>query len=484
MDGDTVLVNSRKSEVKIFGSVVRPAIYELKENESLSDIINFALGFDSTANQANISIKRRNSDGNYISINTNLQENPSIVHGDVIQVFPLIGSDLNEVYVEGAIRNPGMYSFSKGMRLSDLIDTTRDINDLTYLGFGVVMSYNIQNGATQIEFFDLLNQKSLDNFLLKPLDRVFIFSKSDIDFINSNLLKKYASSEDNFINFSNELLENSQYSYADLSCLATLKNYGGGDFLNSIKSKTALTNYKYDSVCTDFLNSNPSLIPLLINNSVVVSGNVQFPGIYPAAENVSAKFVFDFAGGYTSSRDQINPKFEVGFYDQSFRQIDVNDLNSIFDYYSLNIKSTSKIFESGFINLIGEFKFPGSYPINSSTTLMEIYKRAGGLTNEAFPLGGILTRESIKEKEELTLRKVESELTDILTSAVTSGIIETSPAEVLTIIEAMKQVENAQATGRLVTEFNPQIISSDRSLDTFLQPETQFICQKYKIQLP
>ena len=101
---------------------------------------------------------------------------------------------------------------------------------------------------------------------------------------------------------------------------------------------------------------------------------------------------------------------------------------------------------------------------------MEIYKRAGGLTNEAFPLGGILTRESIKEKEELTLRKVESELTDILTSAVTSGIIETSPAEVLTIIEAMKQVENAQATGRLVTEFNPQIISSDRSLDTFLQP--------------
>ena len=470
MDGDTVLVNSRKSEVKIFGSVVRPAIYELKKEEKLSDILDFALGFDSTANQSNISIKRRNVDGNYVSINTNLEENPTIFHGDVIQVFPLVGSDLNEVYVEGMIRNPGMYSYFEGMQLSDLIDPARDITDLTYLGFGVVMSYNIKNGANEIKFFDLLDKKSLESFLLKPLDKIFIFSKADIDFINSNLLKKFVSSDDNFINFSKNLLDASEYRYPDVSCMGTLKSYGGGDFLSSIKSKTTLTSYKQDSVCTELLNKNPSLIPLLINNSVVVTGNVQFSGIYPAAGNVSARFVFDFAGGYTSSRDQINPQFEVGFYDQSFKQVELNNLESTFNYYSLNVKSASKIFESGFINLVGEFKFPGSYPINSSTTLTDIYKRAGGLTSEAFPLGGILTRSSIKEKEELTLRKVESELTDILTSAVTSGIIETSPAEVLTIIEAMKQVENAQATGRLVTEFNPQIILKDKTLDTYLQP--------------
>ena len=54
--GDSLLVNPSKKSIKIFGEVLRPAIYELKDDETLVDIIKYALGFSPTADLQNISI--------------------------------------------------------------------------------------------------------------------------------------------------------------------------------------------------------------------------------------------------------------------------------------------------------------------------------------------------------------------------------------------------------------------------------------------
>ena len=63
------------------------------------------------------------------------------------------------------------------------------------------------------------------------------------------------------------------------------------------------------------------------------------------------------------------------------------------------------------------------------------------------------------------LKKIESELVDILASAITSGVLKQSPSELSGLITLLNTTASAEATGRLVTELNPQKIYSDPSLD-------------------
>ena len=55
-DGDTILIGGLQSRASIMGEVIRPAIYEIAPNESLEEIIKFALGTTPFADLSNISI--------------------------------------------------------------------------------------------------------------------------------------------------------------------------------------------------------------------------------------------------------------------------------------------------------------------------------------------------------------------------------------------------------------------------------------------
>ena len=57
-DGDSVLVGGLNSSASIIGEVIRPAIYEIKENDTLSDLIEFSLGTTPFADLSNISVER------------------------------------------------------------------------------------------------------------------------------------------------------------------------------------------------------------------------------------------------------------------------------------------------------------------------------------------------------------------------------------------------------------------------------------------
>ena len=52
--GDVIFIESRKIVVTIDGAIRRPAKYELKENQNLGDVIDYANGFKQTADIENI----------------------------------------------------------------------------------------------------------------------------------------------------------------------------------------------------------------------------------------------------------------------------------------------------------------------------------------------------------------------------------------------------------------------------------------------
>ena len=471
-EGDSVLVKARQNSIKITGEVIRPAIYEFKEGETLQDALNFSLGVTADADPSNLTIRRLNENGQRETLNAAYADATLIKleNGDEINVNSFAGDPINSVEIVGEIKAKGIYSFSKGMKLGSIINVRHDLLSETYAGFAVLKRENEKTKTNEIISFDLLSQSFLDNFSLSSNDKVYVFSNQDIDFLNSQTLKNYINSSLNYPEYASKYLADSNNNFSEIECLSSIDSFGSKVFLNSFKLKSSFLSSNNLNYCTTILSDNPELTPILINNSVIVSGSVRAEGIYPLTNQGNADFLLNYAGGIIIDKNTSFPVIEIGSYDKGLKDASLEELKDYNNLYFINIKTPKTSKEKGFVRLIGEFESPGVYPIDGSSSLRDIYERANGLTANAFPLGGILTREDIVVREEAMLKKIESELVDILASAITSGVLKQSPSELSGLITLLNTTASAEATGRLVTELNPQKIYSDPSLDIILQP--------------
>ena len=83
-------------------------------------------------------------------------------------------------------------------------------------------------------------------------------------------------------------------------------------------------------------------------------------------------------------------------------------------YDTLVIKPIPMWMEPGFIEVAGEVRFPGKYPIHQGETLHSVLVRAGGFDDVAFPEGAVFIREELKKREkdqiELLANRLQSDL--------------------------------------------------------------------------
>ena len=91
-------------------------------------------------------------------------------------------------------------------------------------------------------------------------------------------------------------------------------------------------------------------------------------------------------------------------------------------YDILIIKPIPQWMEPGTIELAGEVRFPGKYPIHQGETLLSVLQRAGGLTDLAFPGGAVFIREELKKREKDQLELLANRLqSDLAASVARSG---------------------------------------------------------------
>ncbi len=86
--------------------------------------------------------------------------------------------------------------------------------------------------------------------------------------------------------------------------------------------------------------------------------------------------------------------------------------------------------EPGTIEVAGEVKFPGKYPIHQGETLHSVLLRAGGFTEGAFPGGAVYIREELKKREkeqlELLANRLQSDLAALSLEAVAGSAVSNS----------------------------------------------------------
>jgi protein involved in polysaccharide export with SLBB domain len=122
--GDVIFIPPVGSQAAVTGSVRNPAIYELRPDETLSELLATAGGISAVASAARVSIERIEGhlDRNAMEVaydQTGLAT--SISDGDLVHVFSIVPQYEKTIVLRGNIANPGRFGWHPGMHVSELI---------------------------------------------------------------------------------------------------------------------------------------------------------------------------------------------------------------------------------------------------------------------------------------------------------------------------------------------------------------------------
>lgn len=132
-ENDVIRIPSYTHRVTLNGEVKRPGIFEMKKGESFLDLLNFASGFNDFAYTASVSIQQKTAKELKVSdINESDFGNYLPQAGDVFRVSRILDRFENRIKIDGAVFRPDTYSYSEGMRVSDLVARAEGLKEDAY----------------------------------------------------------------------------------------------------------------------------------------------------------------------------------------------------------------------------------------------------------------------------------------------------------------------------------------------------------------
>jgi protein involved in polysaccharide export with SLBB domain len=436
MPGDVIFIPPIGRTVSVYGAVRRPAIYELKSEKTIAQVVETAGGLLPDADGKTAQLERilPSTLHEMQNIDLTLASNRAfeVANGDQLRV-PLIRPTLeNSITLTGYVFRPGAFQYKPGERLSDIIgsfDELRPTADRRYIMIRrevppeekvEVISANLERA--------LASRGSADDPTLQPRDKIYVF---DLSASRERILAPV---------------------------LRDLKLQAGPD--------------------------HPAEL-------VSVSGKVRAPGEYPLEPSMRVSDLIRAGGSlddaaYTGEAELT--RYEV--VNGSGRETALIPINlaairrgdaaaniQLMPYDVLVIKPTPQWDEPGTIEVAGEVRFPGKYPIHRGETLSSVVHRAGGFTDLAFTGGTIFTREELKkrEKEEIDIltERLRSDLAALtLESVATSAALtngSNAAAQSATSLaigqQLLTEIKNAKPVGRLVIDINRVLKAKPGSAD-------------------
>ena len=127
MPEDVLHVPAVAGEVAIAGAVNRPAIYQLRADERLVDLIEFAGELSVIASGHRVVLERIGDDGQRRVAEYPLTEatrDLPLQNGDLVLIQPVSARFLNAVTLRGQVAQPLRHEWREGMRVSDLLPSS------------------------------------------------------------------------------------------------------------------------------------------------------------------------------------------------------------------------------------------------------------------------------------------------------------------------------------------------------------------------
>jgi protein involved in polysaccharide export with SLBB domain len=133
-DNDVIMVSPVEKRVEIQGPLRRPGLFEIVQDESLQDLINFAGGFTSMAYPSRAIVYRttdkelkiENIEG--VDFSTfRPRQGDNFIFGEILTRYE------NRVQITGALMRPGTFAVTEGMKINDLIKKAEGLREDAFL---------------------------------------------------------------------------------------------------------------------------------------------------------------------------------------------------------------------------------------------------------------------------------------------------------------------------------------------------------------
>ena len=121
-DGDVIVVAPYKNIVKVIGAVKRPLNFEMKDGETVADVLRYAGGFDKSAYSENLSVVRQNAHDIVVSLVESAQfDSFALKNGDEVEVKKMDARYENRIIASGSLMLPGVFE------LNDEVNSVRKL---------------------------------------------------------------------------------------------------------------------------------------------------------------------------------------------------------------------------------------------------------------------------------------------------------------------------------------------------------------------
>lgn len=511
--GDVVFVPTLSKTVEISGEVRRPAVYELKENESYADLLKLAGGTKSKAALNTVSVERfterqmkRVFNFDFRKRSSDLKRLP--LDGDEVFVDGASEQFAQSITLIGAIERPGIMQWRSGARVTDYLSAIQGVFlPIADLNYGLVVRQQKNKPDLDILQFSpqsaVLEPNSDDNLPLKPNDKVLIFSRFEAKSAEKRMLEKYAMTQEQFDLANKEQLweeykekqffdfieKRNASELSDAEQMATDASFADRSLVRlNTEEKSKRPNTYYS-----MFSRHRLLAPVILMlreqagmgasvRLVEVDGRVKTPGVYPLPVDGRLSDLIVAAGGLDESAYLEHA--ELTRTTSSTSSTDVEHINVnlrgvlnhepqqdilLVSKDRVNVLPIPNWQDNITVSLSGEVKFPGKYTIRRGESLAQVVERAGGFTSFADLEAAIFTRATLRARERQQLQK----LTDDLKREMAAKSFEkentltttNSYSDMKLLLADLAKID---AVGRLIIDL-PDIIAGVNGTDVELQ---------------
>ena len=310
-NNDLILVNTYSNRISIDGAVKSPGKFEMKDEETLLDLLNYAGGLSENAFKKSIKLTRI-IDGQLkvVDINSDQFDFFKPMDGDKYMIEKIIEKYNNRVIVNGAVFRPGTFSLTEEMTVKNLIDKAEGLKTDVFFDKAYITRTNEDYSTSTIAL-------NLRDELKNP---TFIFQEEDV----LNILSINDLSEESYIEISGQVNNPGIFPFSKNITLSDLILLAGGFKENATSnrieinrrlSSNELNENNISEILTFDLNKN------LNNNSIIiepfdqiivrknpnfytqqyarVEGEVMYPGKYAiSSKNERISDLINRSGGF------------------------------------------------------------------------------------------------------------------------------------------------------------------------------------------
>jgi polysaccharide biosynthesis/export protein len=422
LPGDVIFIPPIGSTVSVYGAVRRPAIYELKTENTAEQAVELAGGLlpdaDAKLGQLERILPSNLREMHNVDLNVTAGRLTPLENGDKLKVPEIRPTLENSVVLSGYVYRPGQFEYRAGLRLSDVLNSFDELKPEADIHYIMIRREVPPEERIEVISADLkralTGRGTAADPELRPRDKIYVF---DLSTNRERILEPVI---------------------RDLELQAT-----------------------------------PDRPEQIVN----IDGRVKAPGKYPLEPTMHVSDLIRAGGSLEDAAYRGQAELtRYAVVDGDTRQTELIKVNlpaiwrgepgadfQLQPYDILVIKPIPMWMEPGTIQVAGEVRFPGNYPIHQGETLRSVLQRAGGFTDVAFPYGAVYIREDLKKREkdqlEILSNRLQNDLAALSLEAVASSAAVASGGGggaasqgLLIGQQLLTQLHNTRPVGRLVID--------------------------------